>query len=94
VCGFFRRKSRTIKVSQREAELIAQAEAEAKGSTPADSSGDDNMPPTVMKMSISKPNGRGFRNITVQGNGYETNFIDSVNKRYEENERIAEQKRD
>ena len=45
-------------------------------------------------MSIAKPNGRGFRNITVQGNGYETNFIDSVNKRFDENERIEKQKRD
>ena len=94
MCRFLRRTTRTIKVSQREAELIAQAEAEANGSTSTDSSGDENMPPTVLKMSIAKPNGRGFRNITVQGNGYETNFIDSVNKRFDENERIEKQKRD
>ena len=70
------------------------AEAEATGAIPPESSSDDNMPPTALKMSVAKPNGRGFRNITVQGNGYETNFIDSVNKRFDENERIEKQKRD
>ena len=79
---FFRRKRRTVKVSARELELIRQAEVEATGNRVVELDSDDNMPPTALKPLLAKRNGKGFKNLTVQGNLYETNFIDDVNRRF------------
>jgi len=78
----FRKKTKSILVSPREAQLIAAAEAESAGSrvTPIDS--DDNMPPTALKPVVAKRNGKGFKNLTAQGNLYETRFMDEVNERF------------
>ncbi len=89
----FRKKPRVIEVSQRELDLIRLAEAEAAGNRLVEVDSDDNMPPTALKQIVAKRNGKGFKNITVQGNLYETNFMDEVNRRFEENEIIEKRKR-
>jgi hypothetical protein len=78
----FWRKPRTTKVSERELELIRLAEAEAAGNRVVELDSDDNMPPTALKPLIAKRNGKGFKNLTFQGNLYETNFMDDVNRRF------------
>jgi hypothetical protein len=90
---FFWRKPRTIKVSAREAELIRKAQAEVAGKTFDELDSDDNMPPTALNQMVAKRNGKGFKNLTFSGNLYETNLVDDINKRFEDNELIEKQKR-
>jgi hypothetical protein len=90
---FWRKAERTIRVSRREAELIAAAEAEASGNRIEEVGSDDNMPPTALKPLIAKRNGKGFKNLTVEGNLYETKFIDDVNERFAQAELLEKQKR-
>jgi len=40
------------------------------------------MPPTALKPVVAKRNGKGFKNLTAQGNLYETRFMDEVNERF------------
>jgi hypothetical protein len=42
---------------------------------------------------VGKRNGKGFKNLTFSGNLYETNLVDDINKRFEENELIEKRKR-
>jgi hypothetical protein len=78
----FWQKSKNILVSPREAQLIAAAEAEAAGTREIALDSDENMPPTALKPLIAKRNGKGFKNLTFQGNLYETRFIDDINERF------------
>lgn len=79
-------KRKTIRVSQHELDLIRAAEAEARGQSVEELDSDDNMPPTLIKMLAAKRNGKGFKNLTAQGNLYENKTFDDINKRFEENE--------
>ena len=90
----FWRKPRTVKVSQRELELIRMAEAEAAGNRVVEVDSDDNMPPTALKPLVSRRDGKGFKNLTFQGNAYETNLVDDVNRRYKENEQLDKHLKD
>ncbi len=83
---FFWRKPRTIHVSERELELIRRAEAEAAGITVEELDSQDNMPLTAMSMSVAKQDGKGLRNVISPRNGFETNLVDDVNRRFSENE--------
>lgn len=78
----FLQKSKSILVSPREAQLIAAAEAEAAGNRELSLDNQDNMPPTALEPLIAKRNGKGFKNLTFQGNLYETRFIDDINERF------------
>ncbi|MEN9730714.1 MAG: hypothetical protein RL488_24 [Actinomycetota bacterium] len=90
---FFWRKPRTIKVSERELELIRKAQAEAAGKTVEELDSDDNMPPTALNQMVGKRNGKGFKNLTFSGNLFETNLVDDINKRFEDSELIEKRKR-
>ena len=83
---FFWRKPRIIQVSERELELIRRAQAEAAGVTVEELDSQDNMPPTALNMAVAKRNGRGFKNLTSPGNGFETNLVDEINQRFADNE--------
>jgi hypothetical protein len=80
----FLQKSKSILVSPREAQLIAaaEAEAEAAGNRELSLDNQDNVPPTALEPLIAKRNGKGFKNLTFQGNLYETRFIDDINERF------------
>jgi hypothetical protein len=90
---FWRKADSVIRVSPREAELIADAEAEAANNRVQEIDSDDNMPATALKPLISKRNGKGFKNLTFQGNLYETKFVDEINERFAQAELIEKQKR-
>lgn len=83
---FFWRKPRTIKVSARESELIRKAQAEAAGHTLEELDSQDNMPPTALNMSVSKRDGKGFKNFTIPGNGYASSLVDDINQRFADND--------
>jgi hypothetical protein len=51
------------------------------------------MPATALKPLIAKRNGKGFKNLTFDGNLYETKFIDSVNERFAQAELLEKQNR-
>ena len=82
-----------VEMTPREIELIRLADLEASHGREDASKASSNMPPTSLNMSISKPDGKGFRKLTFQGNLYETNFMDDVSQRFEENELIEKQKK-
>lgn len=90
---FGRRAERVIRVSTREAELIAAAEAESSSNRVQELDSDDNMPATALKPLIAKRNGKGFKNLTFEGNLYETKFIDDVNERFTHAELLEKQNR-
>lgn len=90
---FWRKAEKVIRVSPREAELIAAAEAESASGRVQEIDSDDNMPTTTLKPLIAKRNGKGFKNLTFDGNLYETKFIDDVNERFAQAELLEKQKR-
>ena len=91
---FWRKAEKVIRVSPREANLIAAAEAEAASGRVQELDSDDNMPATALKPLIAKRNGKGFKNLTFDGNLYETKFIDDVNERFAQAELLEKQKRE
>jgi hypothetical protein len=90
---FWRKAEKVIRVSPREAKLIAAAEAESASGRVQELDSDDNMPATALKPLVAKRNGKGFKNLTFDGNLYETKFIDDVNERFAQAELIEKQKR-
>jgi hypothetical protein len=90
---FWRKAEKVIRVSPREAELIAAAEAESASGRVQELDSEDNMPATALKPLIAKRNGKGFKNLTFEGNLYETKFIDDVNERFAQAELLEKQKR-
>ena len=90
----FWRKPRTVKVTEREIELIRQAQAEASENRVVELDSDDNMPPTALKPLVSRRDGKGFKNLTFQGNAYETNLVDDINRRLKENEQLDKHPKD
>jgi hypothetical protein len=90
---FWRKAEKVIRVSEREAKLIAAAEAESANGRVQELDSDDNMPATALKPLIAKRNGKGFKNLTFEGNLYETKFIDDVNERFAQSELLEKQKR-
>jgi hypothetical protein len=89
----FWRKPKTVRLTPEQVELLRRADAESAGRTPAELDSEDNMPPTALKQQVAKRNGKGFKNLTFQGNAFESNAMDEINKRFEENDLINKQKR-
>jgi hypothetical protein len=83
-----------IRVSPREAKLIADADAKSASGRVQDLDRDENMPETALKPLVAKRNGRGFKSLTFQGNLYETKFIDDVNERFAQAELLEKQNRE
>ena len=90
---FWRKAEKVIRVSPREATLIAAAEAESASGRVQELDSDDNMPATALKPLIAKRNGKGFKNLAFDGNLYETKFIDDVNERFAQAELLEKQNR-
>jgi hypothetical protein len=78
----FWRKPRVIHVTERERDLILMAQLEATGNPVDEIESNDNMPATVLNMSLAKQDGKGLRNAISQSNGFETNLIDEINQRF------------